>query len=180
MPDTHRIRPFDGSEADVDAMVTILAESYRVLDLDFLRTGVGFERDVWRRHILDPQTEWILLCASHGRPAGFAGWRYLPAMSHLHALFVAASDQRRGHARAMLHYHWWAAHSRQPDIELLTLHVREQATWAQRLYEDEGYVYYQVGDEVLRPALKAWIENCRRNASWPLPDRKRLMYRTPR
>jgi len=177
MPEEHTIRSFEGTEVDIDEMMRILRDSSRILEPGFVASGIGFERERWRLHIRDPQTEWILLVAPDGIVAGFAGWRFLPTMSHLHALFVAAAYQRRGYGRAMIHHHWQAVLERQADTQIVTLHVRQPATWAQELYLSEGYRFYQVGDEERWPALNVWIANCRQYDNWPLPAGKLLMFR---
>ena len=173
----YRIRISDGSEADLDALTSILCDAHRLLDPDFLEAGVDFYRDAWGRRLREPDTEWAFLDAPDGTPAGFAGWRLRPLQSHLHALFVAAPYQRRGYARALLHYHWEAPLRRQPTIQCFTLHVREPAYWARRLYESEGYQYYQPGDECSWPALQVWIDACQDYGNWPLPPVKLLMHR---
>ena len=177
MDEAFTIRPFDGTEADVDRMMHVLREAWRALDPEFTTTGVSFEREQWSPHLRDPATEWILLFGPDGTAAGFAGWRYLPGTSHLHALFVAHAYQKRGYGRAMLRRHWETVQARQPDTVLFTLHVREPATWAQNLYLSEGYRFYRKGDEKTWAALMTWIDACRARQSWPLPAGKLLMFR---
>jgi len=171
------IRPFNGAEADIDEIMRILRDSQQVIDPEFVAAGIGFERSRWAHHIRDAATEWILALAPNGKAAGFAGWRFLPGMSHLHALFVAHEYQRRGYGRALLHHHWRAVLERQTDTQLFTLHVRESATWARSLYLSEGYRFYEESDEEQWPALNAWIAACRTYDNWPLPAGKLLMFR---
>jgi GNAT superfamily N-acetyltransferase len=173
----HTLRVSDRSDGDLDALIAILRESQRILDPDFLEAGLGFDPVVWGRTLRDPQTEWVFLHAPDGAPAGFAGWRLNPTQCHLHALFVAAPHQRSGYGHALLEYHWQAALRRQPDIQRFTLHVRQVAYWARRLYESVGYQYYQGGDEARWPALQVWIANCQEYGAWPLPAAKLLMHR---
>jgi len=127
--------------------------------------------------VADPATEWIFCHNSNGDHVGFAGWRLLPSICHLHALFVAEPYQHQGFARAMLRRHWERALERQPDTIIFTLHVRELATWARALYESGGYRYYQAGDEARWLELNLWIEACRQYGTWPLPLGKLLMFR---
>jgi len=184
MSATYTIRVSDRSDDDFATLVTVLRASYRVLEPAFFDSGDAFDLDNWRRNLSDPDTEWIFLHSQaeslregNDPAAGFAGWRLKPTQCHLHALFAAAPYQRRGYARAMLHYHWEAALRREPGIERFTLHVREPAVWARSLYESEGYCYYQPGDEQTWPALQVWIDACRQHGRWPLPAGKLLMHR---
>ena len=171
------IRPFNGTESDLETLLAILIDSQRVLDPAFVAAGIGFERERWATSVRDPQTEWALACAPNGSVAGFAGWRYLPGLSHLHALFVGHEHQCRGYGSALIRYHWRAVLLQQPITNTFTLHVREPAYWAQALYERHGYRLYQPGDERQQVTLLTWIDACRRRDNWPLPVGKRLMWR---
>jgi ribosomal protein S18 acetylase RimI-like enzyme len=172
----HTIHPFGGAARDLDTIAWLLSESQRVLVPDYSAASLGFDRDDWRARLNDPQTEWALVRAPDGTPAGLAGWRYLPTMSHLHAIFVAHAHQRRGYGSALLAYHWQTVLARQPETQLFTLHVREPAVWAQALYQRQGYRFYQAGDESRWPALKAWIAFCQARKRWPLPRGVRQMF----
>ena len=177
MAQAYTIRPFDGSDADVERAVIVLREAYRVLEPTFVQPTPDFEAAAWAPRMREAGTEWAVLQAPDGHVAGFAGWRLNAVQSHLHALFVAHADQRRGYGRALLHYHWAAALRRCPSIEVFTLHVREPALWARWLYVSEGYRYYAPGAEETYPALNVWIDACRARGVWPLPAPKLLMYR---
>lgn len=171
------IRPIEDAKDRLQAIAGILAESQRVLIPDYVEAGLGFDRDDWASRLEDPQTEWAFAIAPDGTPAGFTGWRYLPAMSHLHALFVAHTYQRRGYARALLAHHWRTVTERRPETQLFTLHVRQPAIWARRLYEEQGYRYYEPGDEATWPALETWIAFRQGQDRWPLSADKLLMFR---
>ncbi len=177
MTAAHTIRVSDRSDADLDTLIMLLRESQRILDPDFLEAGLGFDPDVWGRMLRDPDTEWVFLHAPDAAPAAFAGWRTRPTQCHLHALFVAAPYQRCGYGHALLEYHWRSALGQQSDVQRFTLHVREPAYWARRLYESAGYQYYQPGDEARWPALQVWIDACQQYGAWPLPATKLLMHR---
>jgi len=169
------IRPVGATHTDIDAIAGILSESQRVLDPAFLAADRP-DHDDWAGRVNDPQTEWALALTPDRLPAGFAGWRYLPGTSHLHALFVADAYQRQGYARALLAHHWRTVMRRQPETQIFTLHVRKPAYWARALYERRGYRYYQAGDEEKWPALATWIDFRRSLGWWPLEDDKLLMF----
>ena len=97
--------------------------------------GIGGAPFTW---FGDPCLSWWV-AGLEGRDVAFALWRHVGRNAHLHSFFVAAEAQRRGVGRELLAFHVRQAAVENGALESLTLHVREEATWAQRFYAANGY-----------------------------------------
>ncbi|HSV74485.1 MAG TPA: GNAT family N-acetyltransferase [Chthonomonadales bacterium] len=125
----------------------------------------------------DAATRWALL-SLEGRHVGFAMWRVLPGLAHLHMLFVSADYQGRGFGVRLLKHHHREAVREQPGTRLLTLHCLRESSWATRFYRHQGYTVYEPGDEGRHTDLYLWIDACKRyDNGWPLAPDKALLYR---
>ena len=126
----------------------------------------------------DPALGWFVTEVD-GALAGFGLWRSVGRNSHLHSFFVRAGYQGKGVAQRLLEFHWAQSIQVNPPLDTFTLHVREEAVWARRFYQKNGYE--ELDQKSLNPSedsgLSDWVRNCQR-FQWPLPQGQLLMARS--
>src|SRR5262249_5724533 len=132
---------------DAEAIAQIVRESYARHAASHIPFDMPlYHEESHREAMLDPDTRWIVL-QEEARRVGVAMWRMLPAIAHLHLLFVSGESQGKGYGRLMLKHHQSESLTENPDTRLHTLHCLRDSQWAVRFYRHQGYSIYEPGDE---------------------------------